>query len=488
MLPPLIRRRPRNADTRERERGVTMALVAVSMVAIISMAAISIDLGSLYEARAEAQRAADLAALAGARVISVSGTTTDPANGGTDGAWTAICNSATAIANAVGKQNSVGGSAASTVSVSFGTAGSPGSGCTGAAFGVNPVVTVTVKQASLPTFFARVFALVKGTTSNSGVSATASAEVFNSSDSANFASNMIPVQPRCVKPWIIPNYDNVTGGTFVNAASGNITDPGVYDNVNPGSGIIGQKFDIGADCGSTGANCEPGVYEGMTTDPPRYGNDPLGPTPGKKIVQYIPAYVQNASAAVPACASDLYQQAIAGCDQSTVYSCGTPSTTAGATQADLTFNPGVDSAFASQCLINQTVGSENVGNDQIIPTGTLTNPPFPFQITAGDDNPLVKAGSAASGDVITSSGSIVTLPIADYAGVAFPAGSTQPTVTIVGFLQVFINYVYVGQPGVAADGDMNVTVLNVVGCGNNAAGNPSVTGTSPVPIRLITPP
>jgi hypothetical protein len=38
---------------------------------------------------------------------------------------------------------------------------------------------------------------------------------------------------------------------------------------------------------------------------------------------------------------------------------------------------------------------------------------------------------------------------------------------------------------------MQVTVLNVAGCGNGSGGavsaNP-ITGTSPVPIRLITPP
>ena len=46
-----------------------MALVAMTMVAIISLAALSIDIGTLYEAKAEAQRAADAAALTAARMI-----------------------------------------------------------------------------------------------------------------------------------------------------------------------------------------------------------------------------------------------------------------------------------------------------------------------------------------------------------------------------------------------------------------------------------
>src|SRR5271166_5394818 len=54
------------------ERGVTIALVAVAMFSIIAMAGLAIDVGTLYEANAEAQRAADAGALAAARFISMS--------------------------------------------------------------------------------------------------------------------------------------------------------------------------------------------------------------------------------------------------------------------------------------------------------------------------------------------------------------------------------------------------------------------------------
>jgi hypothetical protein len=56
-------------------------------------------------------------------------------------------------------------------------------------------------------------------------------------------------------------------------------------------------------------------------------------------------------------------------------------------------------------------------------------------------------------------------------------------VAIVGFLQVFIN-------SVDQWGNVDVTVLNVAGC-SNGGGQPvgrAVTGSSPVPVRLITPP
>jgi len=49
------------------ERGQTMALMAVMVAGVVAMMALSIDLGMLYTAHSEAQRAAEAAALAGAK-------------------------------------------------------------------------------------------------------------------------------------------------------------------------------------------------------------------------------------------------------------------------------------------------------------------------------------------------------------------------------------------------------------------------------------
>lgn len=51
---------------RQDERGVSLAVIALTMTMLLSALAFSVDLGLLYLARAEAQRAADAAALAGA--------------------------------------------------------------------------------------------------------------------------------------------------------------------------------------------------------------------------------------------------------------------------------------------------------------------------------------------------------------------------------------------------------------------------------------
>jgi hypothetical protein len=143
-----------------------------------------------------------------------------------------------------------------------------------------------------------------------------------------------------------------------------------------------------------------------------------------------------------------------------------------------------DTTDGVECLIHQTTVdlSQLEGQDALLPTGGAFGslpPNYPFQIEVGTSNPLVGAGAAG---VITSSNSIVSLPIYDSTAVTtFGPGTTTP-VTIIGFLQVFINVV-------DASGNMNVTVMNVSGCGNGTTPVSSpLNGTSPVPIRLITPP
>src|SRR5947209_2243735 len=233
---------PGLAAVRMDERGFTMALVAVAMVAIIGVAALSIDVVTLYLAKEEAQRSADQAALAAARVLSLSGITGDPSN--KSGNWGPICGAnglATQAASAVVSQNTVAGQVANTIQINY-LGGSLGAITSSTdcqtlnttAFGVNPLVTVRIVRSSLPTFFSRIW----GNRANS-VSASATAEALNPSNSGavgNQTSNVpiTPVQPRCVKPWAVPNLDpfNPPGcttncGKFVNLSDGSIVNPGI---------------------------------------------------------------------------------------------------------------------------------------------------------------------------------------------------------------------------------------------------------------------
>ncbi len=454
MLSPLIRR-PRKDDVKDahsKQRGVTIALVALSMVSIIAMAALSIDVGTLYQAKAEAQRAADVAALAGARELSLSGMTGDPSN--ITGDWSAACATATQTAQSVANQNLVGGAVPSTVTVTF--LANDGSNCSSVgAFGVNPMVTVKVAQSTLPTYFSRIW----GQTGSS-VSASATAEAFNPSGSEAYASTLISVQPRCVKPWIVPNVDpGNTPNAFVTRVDGSIVHPGI----GVGNGVIGETFNLAADCKAAPGACAP-------LPNPTPGVNPAG------TLQYLPGLAPAASAAVPSCIdpAKTYQQAVAGCDQTTQYQCGVPSADAVPQNlVDVSENPsgaGGDTSTAAQCLTYQSPGT---GQDTLVTTA------FPYQIQAGAGNPL-----KASGTAVTSSTSIVSLPIYD-SSVSLTFTGTQAPVTIVGFLQVFINSV---DP---ATGNVNVTVLNVAGCGNGGTytvGPNPLNGTSPVPVRLITPP
>jgi hypothetical protein len=300
-----------------------MVLVAVAMIAIIAIAALSIDVITLYLAREEAQRSADAAALAAVRILSVSGMTGDPSNSST--LWSAVCGGSSSIASqaaqAVATQNAVGGPVP-TVSVTYSApGGSQTADCRSLAnstFGVNPLVTVQIQQASLPTFFSRMW----GTTGNS-VGASATAEAFNPSNSTNAGLSTInPVQPRCVKPWAVPNQDplhNTSGGVgicsgsgvgpnvcakIVNLADSSIVNQGISVNGTI-AGIIGETFWLIPDCQFSQSPCAP------RKNPPQANYNSGGGMEIPPNLLFAPGQVGTTTTAVPSCATgDQIEQAI----------------------------------------------------------------------------------------------------------------------------------------------------------------------------------
>jgi len=172
-----------------------------------------------------------------------------------------------------------------------------------------------------------------------------------------------------------------------------------------------------------------------------------------------------------------FQLAVAGCVQTPI-TCNNNTTintvTAAAYSAQYSSTVDADTLTAVNCLTHSTLG----GGDQIV--ATSNPPPAPFEFVSGADNPIVQSGGGLnSGTDILVSDSLVTLPV--YTGSA----TTPPPVTLVGFVQLFLN-----PTGVAATGPIPATVVNLVGCGTNATGTPPVYGNGPsaVPVRLITPP
>ena len=175
-----------NRAHRKNERGVTIVLVAISLVALLGLAALAIDIATLYVAHGEAQRAADAAALAGAKMIASSGYTSAP----TSLAAADICQTggpgapaaANRVAEAVAAQNLIAGQPASVQNIACDVTPA------------NPQIAVTIRRIALPTFFGRIW----GGAANS-VTAAAVAEAYNPSGST------APIQVKSVKPWLIPN-------------------------------------------------------------------------------------------------------------------------------------------------------------------------------------------------------------------------------------------------------------------------------------------
>ncbi len=198
------------------ERGIGLFIVAASLVVLLGVGALAVDLGALYVARSEAQRAADSSALAAASKLIESGFTSGFVTQAT------AENLARQEAITIGGQNTVGGDpaviAAGDVVFDFSVP-------------ENPLVTVTVRRTAatnnpMPTFFAKVFGI-----SEVDVTAAATAEAFNPSGGG------AAIGTDCVKPWILPNCDPVNAGpssatcsggetTFVDNVTGAIINPG----------------------------------------------------------------------------------------------------------------------------------------------------------------------------------------------------------------------------------------------------------------------
>src|SRR6185437_16012448 len=183
---------------RKDERGVTMMVVAFTLVAILAMAALSIDVAELYVTRGEAQRAADAAALAGAKmfvtsvVTSVQGSTnvmvTDPTTVCTTGPAGSTA-AANVQAEAVATQNLIAGQPAVVTSIVCDTSDP-----------ANPKITVSVTRTGVPTFFARILGYI-----STNVNATAIAEAYNPSGAVG-TSEPTPIA-TAIKPWLGPNCD-----------------------------------------------------------------------------------------------------------------------------------------------------------------------------------------------------------------------------------------------------------------------------------------
>jgi hypothetical protein len=332
--------RKRTKIRRYGERGSTLFIVAGSLVILLGMGALAIDLASLYVARNESQRAADSAALAGAKVFVESGCVTS-------GDCTSQEGTATARATQVAGLNLVGGQPVTVQAVTYG--GTPH----------NPQITVQVQSANLSIYFAGAI----GVTTSPTVGATATAEAYNPSGAAGGATYCT----GCVRPWLIPNCD-MNRPSPPNPSStlcpgfGYLLDPGsnygvanTIQNCFSGGGVVGEPIDIKLQTSNS-----PTLYGAVDVDSPGLGN-----------------YAD-------------YQQAITTCFTGQT-ACGT---------RNLTILPqNAATAFATTAGVEDLL---HIGGVGILGQDTINSATCPPQITAGSSNPYGTNGLIATSDSIVT--------------------------------------------------------------------------------------
>jgi len=427
---------------RKQEQGLIITLVAVFMLFVIgAMAALAIDVVTLYTARSEAQLAADAAALAAARVLANSGATSDSA------LMLSAQTLAQTIAIQVAEQNQIGGKnliAGNVVCCVFGGTGT------------NPTVTVSVQRTDLPTYFARIWGKTQIT-----VGASATAEAYNPSGGNNVAigQTAIPVAPVCVKPWLLPNMDPSDGGA-------QIFDPAT-GAINAGSNLLGwSSITSGVEMREScpGGNCTPPLPAPSTWHYYPGNDDPTSfphPTFSLPTCSQIPTLTN-------------YEASIAGCIQMPI-SCNSNDV-----NIDISDYIGrnTQTADAVNCLTNAIDGADTV---------TTTAPPnAPFEFVAGAGSPAAVANPALIGKYVMVSDSLVTVPVFN----STPGQRPTNPVTIIGFVQLFLNPDGNLTPAAGPNnGHVKTAVINLLGCGTEATGTPIIlgNGASPVAVRLISP-
>lgn len=434
------------------EQGQTIVLVALSLLALLSMAALAIDVANLYVASTEAQQAADAAALAGAKVFVTSGYTSYPPGFGNNG-W--VCNGSTGLADYAAQSalaaNTVAGVAPTmTTSCDF-------------TQNENPTITVRVQRTGLPIFFARIWRV-----SSPSVSATAKAEAYNpSGGTASIATGI-------VKPFLLPNCLPSTTGT-------QNSNCGTYYYVNPMDGSIASGIPLGST---------------QTWQLPDQSTAPFGlPTPNSFYPIDFSTYPPTPAcpvSSISACNNQTgnfpYYFDNIFCSNSNQLKCG--DLVGGSTNnpVDTRFNGTNWNALQARldkgigCLIHSssiTSGACTPGafaQDCFVPQG----PGEPPLIRPGSNNPDLALRSMS---YISRSDSIVTVPLFDGRNLCWnsnPGGPCNYTAPIVGFLQLGIIQDDLGT------GSFDAIILNASGCNPSASGQ-TVTGgnISSIPVRLV---
>jgi hypothetical protein len=430
------------------QRGQAVLLVAVSLSALIGLAALAIDVATLYVARSEAEKTADQAALAGAKAFVSSGFTSGGLGDWTDGGvQSTACNGASGLADlqaqAVAKLNPIAGAPATTVATACDFTNPE-----------DPQITVTVQRTGLPNFFSRIWSPAAGQ-----VTAVSKAEAFNPSGSTT------QIAVANVKPWLVANCDTTRPAISI-TAGGNPACPGLLP-------LTGRPYLLNPSASYAIVNN--GAFTGSQVSYTQLLS--IGSTLLNGYVNLnvpiSPSSVSCPSTSAVSCGglsagSPGFTEAVA-CGNSAQLSCGLASAQ-GVTMSILT---PIQSTNPALCLTHASDYGLGNGQDVITPGSPSTQ--TAATIAAGYNNPDYANLSATPN--VSRSDSVVTVPIWD--GQVLCVGCDP---VIVGFMQLAITQV---PTPVLTTGTLEGVILNVAGCGSATGTAVAGGGTSPIPVRLV---
>ena len=448
---------------RKREHGQTIILVALSMTALLAMAAISIDVVTLYVARSEAQHAAEAAALAGAKAFVTSGYTSGFV------ANTTLCSGGTGLAELQAQAAAIQNNIAGVVPTIFWA----GSSCDLTTYPENPRITIQVQRTGLPLFFAKIWNVAAPT-----VTATATAEAYNPS------GGPAPIQVSGVKPWLVPNCPPSASV----GANPNCNTPYFIDQTNAQGKGFGSIANNGAFIGTT-----------ITLVLPQQSGDLTG---GTNTQLYFYPLAIPISPPTPSCpASSQPSCSLVGngpffdniaCANPFQLVAGQPVGGGQTVQIDSRLSSGSGSPSwgqlqsrmdqGTQCLIHASGSS-----GPITSCSPRQYAQDCFAPQAAGDPILISPGfsqpdpSLLNASYISRSDSVVTVPLFDGSNLC-PLGKNQPctgTANIQGFLQL-------GITRDEGNGTVEAIILNASGWNLNSTGT-AVSGgdVSSIPVRLV---
>lgn len=435
------------------ECGQTIILVAMSIVALVGMAALAVDVTMLYIARSQAEKGAAAGALAGAKAFETSGFTSGRLGAPSSGtAQSVVCNNSTGLADiqakAAAMQNLIAGKTPTSVTTAC-SLGTP----------LNPRITVTVRATGLPTFFSRIW----GNTNNQ-VTAVANAEAYNPS------GQTVPIQVASVKPWLVANCDYNHHDPAFRNPNCPLTIPGGLDadffvDPNNNYAITNNGSFIGEQIKLQQVLPEIPPVAIALANSYLAVNLHTGLGPGSIS---CPATSAVSCGEINSAGPD-YPETIA-CANSRAVKCGD--------QVEVELGGGIllspSAKNAPKCLIHSAADGLGQGQDIFTPV-----PGDPISIEGGSNNPDVNLQSKVN---ISRSDSVVTVPLWDGAVPAL--GLTLAPPRVIGFMQLGITNTGPGLLPILTS-SMDAVILNVSGCGT-ATGTPVSGGkSSPIPVRLV---